>query len=306
MFKQRIFIKNLKCPFWFTYTEVSVAKWRLSQVKPNEVFILVSIIILVCPLWKWGPGEHASLCWWTNCGFCCRTRQNGLWTTLRCSPGSSSVCPTWLSTLTGTCWWWRTWTTPVRPRSSSRGCRSSSPTCSSSSLPESESTDWFRTPGCSVTPAALQPHLSCPPPGAADAFRSRKDLGTFWAVHPSSWPSCCSGTSDSLLLTVSLGCQNVKPAVRDGRRAAARCCDYSLTGKGKKNYNFIFGKFSFLTITWRHQYLKTPSVQPSRLASDIHFQYNGFLFGFLLLSVAKHLQVQPLTPDGSCRAEQKK
>lgn len=26
-------------------------------------------------------------------------------------------------------------------------------------------------------------------------------------------------------------------------------------------------------------------------SSDIHFQYNGFLLGFLLLSVAKHLQV---------------
>ncbi len=75
-------------------------------------------------------------------GFCrrpCRTRQSGLWTTLRCSPGSSSASPTWLSTSTQTCWWWRIWTTPARLLFSSRGCRSSSLTWSLSSLPESES-----------------------------------------------------------------------------------------------------------------------------------------------------------------------
>lgn len=75
----------------------------------------------------------------------CRTHQSGLWTILHSLPGSSMVCLTWRSTLTEACCWWRTWTMPVHPRSSFKGCRWFSLTCSSSLLPESESadTDWL-------------------------------------------------------------------------------------------------------------------------------------------------------------------
>lgn len=60
----------------------------------------------------------------------------------------------------------------------------------------------------------LHPDWLCPPPGAAGAFRSRKALGTFWAAHPSSWLSCCSGTSASSSSTVSFSCENIKPVKR--------------------------------------------------------------------------------------------
>lgn len=68
-----------------------------------------------------------------------RTHQSGPWTTHHSSPGSSLVCPMWLSTSTEKCWWWRIWTIPARPRCSSRGCRSSSLTWFLSTLSESES-----------------------------------------------------------------------------------------------------------------------------------------------------------------------
>lgn len=70
---------------------------------------------------------------------CYRTHPSGHWITLHSLPGSSSVCHKWLSTLTVTCCWWRSWTTAARPLSCSRGCQSSSLTCSSSMLSESES-----------------------------------------------------------------------------------------------------------------------------------------------------------------------
>lgn len=63
----------------------------------------------------------------------------------------------------------------------------------------------------------LHPDWLCPPPGAAGAFRSRKALGTFWAALPSSWLSCCSGTSASSSSTVSFSCENFKPVERDGQ-----------------------------------------------------------------------------------------
>lgn len=75
----------------------------------------------------------------------CRTHPSGHWTTLHSLPGLSSGCRKWLSTLTETCWWWRTWTTPAHPPCFSRGCRSSSVTCFSSMLSESESTAWAHT-----------------------------------------------------------------------------------------------------------------------------------------------------------------
>lgn len=68
----------------------------------------------------------------------CRTRRSGLWTIPRCLPGSSLACHKSPGTLTKTCCWWTTWTTPAHPQSSSRGCRSSSQTYFLSLLPESE------------------------------------------------------------------------------------------------------------------------------------------------------------------------
>lgn len=72
-----------------------------------------------------------------------RTPLNGPWTTLRCLPGSSMDSPRWRGTLTGTCWWWGTWTTPVPPPFFSRGCLSSLPIWYSSMRWKSESWGQF-------------------------------------------------------------------------------------------------------------------------------------------------------------------
>lgn len=70
----------------------------------------------------------------------CRTHPSGHWTTLRSLPGLSLGCRMWLSTLTETCWWWRTWTMPAHPLCCSRGCQLFSVTYFSSVVSESEST----------------------------------------------------------------------------------------------------------------------------------------------------------------------
>lgn len=156
------------------------------------------------------------------CVSLCRTRRSGLLTIPHCLLGSSLACHTSPGTLTETCCWWTTWTMPAHPRSSSRGCRSSSQTCFLSLLPESEFpvtgsaaiVCWCRgfSPKLSESDKILKtqtyflmpPYWLFPPSGVAGAFKSRKALETFWTGHPSSSPSCWSGTLASLLLTVSL------------------------------------------------------------------------------------------------------
>lgn len=171
--------------------------------------------------------------WWfidifNLCLSLCRTRQSGLLTIPHCLPGLSLACHTSAGTLTETCCWWTTWTTPAHPRSSSRGCRSSSQICFLSLLPESE----FPVTGsaavvcwcCGFSPKLsesdkilktqtyflMPPYWLFPPSGVAGAFKSRKALETLWTGHLSSSPSCWSGTLVSLLLTVSFSCEHTK------------------------------------------------------------------------------------------------
>lgn len=161
------------------------------------------------------------------CVSLCRTRRSGLLTIPRCLLGSSLACHTSPGTLTETCCWWTTWTMPAHPRSSSRGCQSSSQTCFLSLLPESE---FPVTGSVASSPLVLRflskifktqtyflmpPYWLFPPSGVAGAFKSRKALETFWTGLPSSLPCCWSGTLASLLLTVSFSCEHIKSAGRD-------------------------------------------------------------------------------------------